>query len=74
MFFIRINELTVANERLKIQVSEKEKSVQALQRTIAALEQQVAADQTENETARALREETESLHTALRYVRKECVL
>ena len=56
----------MANERLKIQVSEKEKSVGLLQRSVSTLEQQVAADQTENETARGLREETETLHAALR--------
>lgn len=58
--------LIVSNERLKIQVSEKEKSVGLLQRSVSTLEQQVAADQTENETARGLREETETLHAALR--------
>ena len=58
--------MTVANERLKIQVVEKDKSLSALQRTVSALEQQVAADQTESENAKTLREETENLHAALR--------
>jgi len=53
---------------MKIQLSEKEKSAVTLQRTVAALEQQVAADQSENETARHLRAETEDLHMALRFV------
>jgi len=52
---------------MKIQLTEREKTTGSLQKTIAALEQQVAADQTENNTAKALREETESLHCALRY-------
>lgn len=56
------------NERIKIQLIEKEKTIHALQRTVSALETRQAADQTENETARALREETEELHAALRYV------
>ena len=64
----RINEMTVANERLKIQVAEKDKSLSALQRTVSALEQQVAADQTESENAKTLKEETENLHAALRLV------
>ena len=58
--------MTVANERLKIQVAEKDKSLSALQRTVSALEQQVAADQTESENAKTLREERENLHAALR--------
>mgnify|MGYP001800987570 FL=1 len=60
--------MTVANERLKIQVAEKDKSLSALQRTVSALEQQVAADQTESENAKTLKEETENLHAALRLV------
>jgi len=53
---------------MKIQLIEKEKTVQALQRNISSLESRQLADQTENETAKALREETEDLHAALRYV------
>lgn len=63
-----MNELTLANERMKIQLVEKEKSLVALQRSVTTLEQQVVADQSENETSRHLREETEGLHTALRLV------
>lgn len=63
---LRLNDLTVANERLKVQVSEKEKSLSALQRSVSALEQQIAADQSESEMAKNLREETEDLHSALR--------
>ena len=53
---------------MKIQLAEKEKSMVALQRSVTALEQQVAADQSESESSRQLREETENLHSALRYV------
>ena len=53
---------------MKIQLVEKEKSMVALQRSVAALEQQVAADQCESESSRQLREETENLHSALRFV------
>ena len=62
----RASEMTVTNERMKIQLIEKEKTIQALQRNVSALESRQAADQTENETAKALREETEELHAALR--------
>lgn len=51
---------------MKIQAIEKEKTIQALQRSVNALESRQQADQTENETARTLREETEELHAALR--------
>ena len=63
----RVSEMTVTNERMKIQLIEKEKTIQALQRNVNALESRQAADQSENETAKALREETEDLHAALRY-------
>lgn len=61
-----MNELTLTNERLKIQMMEKEKTIQSLQRNVTSLEVRQAADQTENETAKVLREETEELHAALR--------
>lgn len=51
---------------MKIQIMEKDKTIQSLQRNINSLETRQAADQTENETAKALREETEELHAALR--------
>lgn len=58
----------MANERMKIQVMEKDKTIQSLQRNVNSLEVRQAADQTENETAKVLREETEELHAALRYL------
>jgi len=51
---------------MKIQLVEKEKAMQSLQRSVSNMEQRQAADQNENEAARALREETEELHAALR--------
>lgn len=64
--FCRVSELTVNNEKMKIQMIEKEKTIQALQRSVNAFETRAQADQTENETAKVLREETEELHAALR--------
>lgn len=64
----RVSEMTVTNERMKIQLIEKEKTIQALNRSVTALESRQAIEQSENETAKALREETEDLHAALRYL------
>ncbi len=36
--FTRINELTILNEKLKIQIQEKDKTVGTLQRTVTTLE------------------------------------
>ena len=59
------------NERLKIQVEEKEKIITNLTRTIASLEgkvTEISYDSTETDTARQIREETEALHLALRNI------
>ena len=56
----------MANERMKIQLMEREKTIQSLQRSVNSLETRQAADRSENDAARELREETEELHAALR--------
>lgn len=58
----------MANERMKIQLMEKEKTIQGLQRNVNTMEARQAADRSENDAARELREETEELHAALRLV------
>lgn len=68
-FFDRINELTMLNERLKIQLDERDKTIATLQKTVGNLEVQVGSyDLPETDTARQVREETEALHLALRNI------
>lgn len=68
----RVNELTMLNEKLKIQLEEKDKSVGNLQRSINNLEtrlgEQRSFDIPENEAARQYREETDTIHEALRNI------
>lgn len=68
----RVNELTMMNEKLKIQLEEREKSVQSLQRQINNLEtrlgERTSYDLPETDTARQMRGETDALHEALRNI------
>ena len=65
----RVNELTMLNEKLKIQLEEKEKNIGTLQKNLANLETRVGAYEVpETDTAREAREETEAVHLALRNI------
>ena len=70
--YFRVNELTMTNEKLKIQVEERDKTVSNLRKAIEHLELKVGernfADLQESEISRQIRDETESLHNALRNI------
>ena len=57
------------NEKLKIQLEERDKSISTLQKNIGNLESRVGAYEVpETDTARQVREETEAVHLALRNI------
>lgn len=57
------------NEKLKIQLEERDKSISTLQKTISNLEAQVGIyEPPETDTARQAREETEAINQALRNI------
>lgn len=68
----RINELTMTNEKLKVQLEERGKTVSTLQKSISQLEARGETgnysdgEMPENEAARQIREDTDVLHAALR--------
>lgn len=68
----KVNELTMMNEKLKIQLEERDKSINTLQRQINNLEtrlgERTSYDLPETDTARQIRGETEALHDALRNI------
>lgn len=68
----RVNELTMMNEKLKIQLEERDKSIVNLQRNINNFEtrlgEQRSFDIPENEASRQYREETDTIHEALRNI------
>ena len=72
ILFSRVNELTMSNEKLKIQVEERDKTVSNLRKAIEHLELKAGersfADLQESEISRQIRDETESLHNALRNI------
>jgi hypothetical protein len=63
-----VNELTMLNEKLKIQLEERDKSIINLQRNINNFEtrlgEQRSFDIPENEASRQYREETDTIHEA----------
>ena len=63
-FHTRINELTIANEKYKIQIAEKENQLRNSQPTLDTTDSQEPA--AESEALQSLREECEALHVALR--------
>ena len=76
----RINELTVMNEKLKIQLGEKDKAYGSLQRTVTTLESRIGADHDAEmekgaleEYDKAEREEIDSMHEALRRIAQEVI-
>ena len=57
------------NEKLKIQLEERDKSISTLQKNLGNLESRVGAYEVpETDTAREAREETEAVHIALRNI------
>ena len=59
------------NERLRIQLEEKDKAVQGLQRNINNIETRLGErsyDLPENDSARQIREDTDAMHIALRNI------
>ena len=62
----------MANEKLKIQVEERDKTISNLRKAIEHLELKAGersfADLQESEISRQIRDETESLHNALRNI------
>lgn len=83
----RVNELTVMNERLKVQVTEKDKNIATLQRSVASLETRVhqggeiqAVDggmmlgaSPDMDLSITEREEITSMHEALRRIAQEVI-
>ena len=52
-FIFRVNELTMLNEKLKIQLEERDKSISTLNKNVSSLEQRVGAyEMPETDTAR----------------------
>ncbi|XP_076086637.1 uncharacterized protein LOC143057256 isoform X1 [Mytilus galloprovincialis] len=68
----KVNELTMLNEKLKIQAEEHNKTISNLQRNINNLEtrlgEQRSYDLPETESSRQYREETDVIHEALRNI------
>lgn len=74
MFVIgyRLNELTILNERLKIQLSEKDRTISTLQRTVSTLESRLGELPREAPVDRA-QEELDAMHDALRRIAQEVI-
>lgn len=68
----RLNELTIVNERLKIQLNEKDRSISSLQRTVSTLESRLGELPNEAPVDRA-QEELDAMHDALRRIAQEVI-
>jgi chromosome segregation ATPase len=68
----RLNELTILNERFKIQLSEKDRTISTLQRTVSTLESRLGELPREAPVDRA-QEELDAMHDALRRIAQEVI-
>ncbi len=68
----RLNELTIVNERLKIQLAEKDRTVSSLQRTVSTLESRLGELPRDAPVDRA-QEEMDAIHDALRRIAQEVI-